>query len=285
MNEAQALEALSSHLPSIRMSGAEWLSTRASKPASPAILRAYQMESVPQIKRLLKVARSAQSQVSPQASASSQDSVDADEILMYLSGLIRHETEPVIGWIRRAAHGELAERFEESRTNEAIEALRRRILGLALLADANRHPIWSSTSLLELVHASAPPEIRECIVSADSMSDDSDDDIDTDPGLLAIILGNALSNADKATSSKDRSIFVSTTLTPDTFNLQISNSFDGTSFTLEDVSSVGASTNSGGRGLGVMAMQSAAARLNYDLGLQANGGVAHFTLRGARRHA
>lgn len=283
MNEEEALEALVSPLPSVRMGAAEWLAINRSSAAAAEILAAYQMESVPQIRRLLRSASSLTPLSTVATTRSSEDAVETAEILAYLSRLIRHETEPVIGWLRRAAKGELSGHFEASKTNEAIEALRRRIIGLAMLADANRSPVWSSTSLLELVYASAPPEVRECISSEDSASEE-DDLIETDPGLLTIVLSNALSNAWDATKATDRAIFVSSHILGDSFNLRISNSFAGTSFSLDDVSTVGASTKYGQRGLGVLAMRAAAGRLQYQLGLHADGGVAHFTLRGKRHH-
>jgi sensor histidine kinase regulating citrate/malate metabolism len=116
---------------------------------------------------------------------------------------------------------------------------------------------------------------------------DESDVIETDRGLMAVMMSNAFRNAADATQelpSGETTVVISCGVSEEMFWITISNRFRGASFRMEDVASTGVSSKRG-RGMGVAAMRIAAERLGYEIDLQASGGVAVFSVRGPRRHA
>ena len=284
MNRDELAAALASDLPTERMSAAQQLASQAEPMLAAAILDAISKETVPRIRRLLSDAHSLATHdpKTPEASRPAKSSVDDEttRLLSDLGGLIRHETEPAIGWVRRAAKMEVAD-FETSRTNLAIERLRSRIAGLSMLAQAQRPPEWREASLHELLTACIPPDFAPGLLQVETPGED--DAIETDRHLLTLILSNALQNAvDASEVLESGQIFVQIGMNETEFWLSISNRFAGESFDFDHVSASGASNKHGHRGLGVAAMRSASSRLGYALSLQASGGVATFALRGKR---
>lgn len=287
VNEADGLKGLRSHLPSARARAAEWFLSNATESHAPLLTRAIEVESVPNIKRLLVLAVTrARGVTSPLSAADSDSAAEHEifaEILDSLSGLIRHETEPVIGWLRRSAASDIGESYETSNTFKNIELLRRRLRGLEALAAAHRLPTWTRTSITELVRECRPPDLPLASIVAPTSNDDV---IDTDIGLFSIIVSNALLNAWEASPKGDEvTVRVESGVTDLDFWISIANRFDGHAFELDHVLHTGASTKSSHKGLGLSAMTLAAKRLDYEISLNAAGGTAVFSLRGRRFNA
>ncbi|MCS5722505.1 ATP-binding protein [Herbiconiux sp. CPCC 203407] len=241
-------------------------------------------ETVPAVRGLLEAAaRQAQQTPAPAVGDQPQEAPASPDILDALSGLIRHETEPIIGWIRRSAAKEIGDRYEASETFKNIDLLRRRLLGLETLAAAHRLPRYSRTSLLNLIVDCQPEGFPEQVVEANTGDDDS---IDTDPGLFAIVVGNALLNAQEASAGLPGApILVRHGVSDRQFWVTVTNRFQGQAFEMEHVAQTGASTKDSHKGLGVTAMRMAADRLRYSFTLQASGGTVVFSLRGERFRA
>lgn len=278
------MAALASDLPTERMSAAQQLASEAEPTMAAMILDAISKETVPRIRRLLSDAHvmATQEPKTPRTSRPVDSAADEEttKLLSDLGGLIRHETEPAIGWVRRAAKIEVPD-FETSRTNLAIERLRSRIAGLSMLAQAQRPPEWREVSLHEMLTGCIPPDFAPGLLQVETPGDD--DGIETDRHLLTLILSNALQNAvDASEVLESGQIFVQIGMNETEFWLRISNRFAGESFDFDHVSASGASNKHGHRGLGVVAMRAASNRLGYALSLQASGGVATFALRGKR---
>ncbi|WP_173024309.1 GHKL domain-containing protein [Microbacterium oryzae] len=245
---------------------------------------AIEEETVPAVRRLLAAAVRRAQQISEPTYVYEPDVAPASpEILDALSGLIRHETEPIIGWIRRSAAREIGDQYEASETFRNIDLLRRRLLGLETLAAAHRLPRYSRASLLTLIVDCQPQGFPDQVVDADRGDDDS---IDTDPGLFSIIVGNALLNAQEASSGLPGApILVRHGVSDRHFWVTVTNRFEGQAFEMEHVAQTGASTKDSHKGLGVSAMRMAADRLRYNFSLQASGGIVIFSLRGERFRA
>jgi len=211
-----------------------------------------------------------------------QESVLA--ILQELGGIIRHELGPPIGWIRYAATSEISD-YESSETKSHIEALRRRVDGLASLAAAHRLPQRVRMSLGELLEESVPADVSPGLFSMD-IPDDIDDGIETDPGLFTVLLSNAMQNAVDAGREPDETeaVVVAVGLSVEEFWIRISNHFSGASFEFADVAASGVSTKTDHRGLGLRIMKLAAERLGYQIDLSGAGEVATFFVRGKRRY-
>lgn len=285
MNAEEAAEALSSESAFIRAGAAQWLAAHRSPSQRVAIADALNRESVPQIRRHLSSALQLSGQ--PETGVPAKESTTVDEsaqILDYLGSLINHETEPAIGWLRLAAEDEI-DAFPGSETEKSIEILRRRIDGVAAIARANRQPTFRRESLIDLVEQSLPPEQIGAHISVSALSD-TEDWIETDGDLFAVILGNAITNAMFASQSmgQDEQVLIELATSRENFMITLTNRFSGASFSMEDMGGLGTSTRTGGRGLGILAMRVAAERLAYELSVTGDGGVATTSLRGARRH-
>lgn len=288
MNEPGALGLLRSQLPSERARAAEWFLANASGDHVAMLTEAIESEPVPSLKRLLGLAcRKARQPDVPRSEVNttqfSEVSVPA-EILESLSGLLRHETEPVIGWLRRSAARDIGDNFETSDTFRNIDLLRRRLRGLEALTAAHRLPNWTAVSLSQLVAECRPPDLPQDALARAPRADD--DVIDSDVGLMSIIVGNALLNAHEASASQgDGAIWVESAVTDRDFWISITNRFEGEGFELDHVVHTGTSTKVSHKGLGLSAMRLAAERLGYQLSLTASGGTAFFSLRGERFRA
>jgi hypothetical protein len=286
MDEASAQAALSSRLPSDRARGVAWFLEFGNASHTQLLVRAIESETVPSIRKLLSRAV-AGTQEEPQGRSAPLDRdelLDPAGILDDVAGLIKHETEPVIGWIRRSVARELGPQYEMSDTFRNIELLRLRLSGLESLVSAHRIPTWTALSLEAILRECWPSDMSDEALARPTGSGD-DDIIESDRGLLAIIVSNALQNAHEAVSTlEDGAVWVETGVTDQHFWLSVTNRFDGQTFNLEHVIATGTSTKARHKGLGLNAMKLASERLGYDLSLTASGGTAFFRLRGERFH-
>lgn len=284
VTESDALDGLRSELPSVRARAAEWFVVNATQAHLVLLSEAIEAETVPSVRRLLTLAgRKARTPGSPVAVAGLEDEAEPSlpsEILDSLAGLLRHETEPVIGWLRRSAARDIGDGFESSETFKNIDLLRRRLRGLEALAAAHRLPTWTAVSLSWLVDECRPPDLAKESLAGVPRTDDV---IHSDVGLMSIIVGNALLNAYEAAAHQgDGAVWVESAVTDRDFWISITNRFEGQGFELDHVAHTGTSTKASHKGLGLSAMRLAAERLGYDLSLTASGGTAFFSLRGAR---
>ena len=102
-----------------------------------------------------------------------------------------------------------------------------------------------------------------------------EDEIDSDRGLLALIVANALKNAAEAAAEMpagQAGVWVEMGLSKSDFWLSVTNRFRGESFDFDHVVHTGASNKEDHKGLGLSAMRIAAERLGYILSLNASGG-------------
>lgn len=279
--------ALASALPSERMRAAQWaLESDLSSDFERILTDAAAREGVPRIRDALGNALRKFSRLSPKSPTGvSGVSLEQQiaEVLDELSGIIRHEMQPAIGWVRFAANKELPD-FEASGTNRAIEALRRRVDGLSALAAAHRIPARKVVSLGELLSACLSMEYPSSMFTVDQ-HDQPFDDILTDPGLLSLILTNVIQNAADATRGLppgEGQVLITTNVTQSTFWVNISNRFAGASFEYSNVSASGRTSKRGHRGLGTRIIELSSGRLGYDFDLRAAGATATFSLRGNR---
>ncbi|GAA1240320.1 hypothetical protein GCM10009633_11690 [Janibacter melonis] len=287
MIASNAFENLQSGLPSERMKAAEWaVSHTLDDEQRRLVTEALSRERVPRIRDAFSAALR-NTDLAKSAPAISAVELDPQESLQAtlqdLGSLIQHEMEPAIGWIRHAANQEVRE-FGASATNRAVEGLRRRVDGLVKLANAQRLPEMRLISLAEVVTGSLSSEYPRAMFSFE-ISTEGSDEILTDPGLLSLIVSNALQNAADASrplAPEEGQILVSTGTSEDSFWLAISNRFVGAAFDLDSVAASGRTSKVGHRGLGTRVMQLAAGRLGYKVELRAVGSTANFTLRGKR---
>lgn len=285
MNKDEFLIALSATLPSERMQAAQWaLEHKLPADHQQLLLDAASKEGVPRVREAMAAALAQfDRQSSPRSDADSSEVPDVVTVLDDLSGIIRHEMQPAIGWIRHAAKKEIVD-FESSATNTAIEALLRRVNGLSELAAAHRIPAREIVSLGEILSKCISPEYPSSIFTLDP-TDQPSDDILTDSGLMSLILINAVQNAADATRDLppgEGQVLISTNVNEKRFWLTISNRFVGASFDFSGVSATGRTTKRGHRGLGTRIIDLAANRLGYEFDLKAAGATATFSLRGNR---
>jgi signal transduction histidine kinase len=290
MDESEIRNKLQSALPSQRSDAAEWLRHNPDPSLVPLILDALERETVPPIR--LALSRGLELAQSPidskkglrESHLQGYEASLLSAVLDDLSGLIRHETDPAIGWLRRAASKEVPN-FESSETNYRIETLRQRIVGLETLAAAHRLPQWSRVRLYEIIDECKPPDLGISLVTEHGV--DPMDEIDTDRGLLTLIITNALRNASEAASgiqSDQTTVLIQTGITDNSFWLSITNRFQGDSFDFDHVAHTGASNKADHKGLGLSAIRMAAERLEYKIQLTASGGTVLFSLTGSRFH-
>lgn len=289
--EAEARGHLGSNRPSARAQAAQWFASNAMPAHATILLEALEREVVGQIRLSLEtaLARSNSTSVALRESERDNDGNPDDqaatiEILDRIAGLIRHETEPAIGWVRRAAASEVLG-FENSATKTQIEILRSRLHGLETLVAAHRTPRRSRVRLSELVRETSSASFSSHHVQVGVAS--GADEIETDPDLFLLILSNAIRNAQEAANKLGASappVLVETSLTPTQFSVIVTNRFAGDSFNFEHVANSGASSKQDHKGLGLTAMRLASERLGYTLKLDAVAGTAVLALTG-QRHA
>lgn len=265
---------------------------RLRREAAPVDIRrlraAMQAETVPMLRRQLsELVRELSRPASPPESTALPVQRSAADKRRYEEDFVhwmRHELEPGIGWLMLAASDEI-EDFDNSETRAAIESINMRIDSVEALVRASAPPRFEMLSLSEVVLAavqtSGAPEPRLSI----DLPSEASDNIATDANLMRLVVSNAVRNAVDAvleTRGNDAQVYVTAGVTPDTFWVKISNQFVGAEFSLDDVSGTGVSAKIGHQGQGFAIMRIAAKRLGYELLMQADAGLAIFTLRGNR---
>lgn len=286
MDEDDMAKSLESSLPSERANAASWFIENGRSRHRVVLTNALARESVPQIRALLSQAVHASSihnAAVERVQAEETSLTTSEAILENLATMIRHELEPAIGWIRLAADSEI-EDFESSKTNSAVEALRRRISSLVSLVLSRRVPKREHLSITNLVYQCLPYNFNSEHVVV-RVEPEKDDSLYTDKALLSIILLNAFQNCADALDGRELSehcVDVEFSTGDDAFWLTVRNKFEGNAFSVDEVTASGITTKLGHKGIGLSMMFAAAKRLSYDLNIKGEGGVATLSLRGAK---
>lgn len=279
--DASKLEALKSKAPNERAKVANWLQQHPHEIPTPDLMRALQVETVPQIRRalnnVLEVRQRRREDSEPLEVESSL--IPAAEPSLDIAALIRHELSPAIGWIRLAGDKEISE-FEKSETDRAVKKLQRRIDGLiALIKQAGELNVQRLCLIDALLECWPDPASRP------RMRPDVDPrrtEISTDSSLFTLLMSNIYQNAIDASRESESapSVDVSWGITHERFWVRISNPFVGARFTLNDILQVGVSTKAAHQGHGVALITTVASRLDLDFDIFGSSGLAAATLSG-----
>lgn len=281
-------ELLESDRPSQRALAVDRLRKEATPADVKAIRAAMHAEPVPLLRRQLsQILRSLERDVSTAADPPSGGTVaDIRRFEEDFVHWMRHELEPGIGWLELSASDEI-DNFQDSETRLAIEGLAKRLDSVEALVRASAPPRYEVLSLSEVVaeavRISGAPHSRLLI----DTPVDADDNITTAPHLFRLLLSNATRNAVEAVlevPDGDSPVYVTAGVTPEAFWVKVSNQFVGSEFSLDDVSGTGVSAKIGHQGQGFGIMRIVAKRLGYDVSMQAEAGLAVFTLRGRRNN-
>ncbi|MFE4500708.1 hypothetical protein ACFRFQ_12660 [Rhodococcus sp. NPDC056743] len=198
-----------------------------------------------------------------------------------IASLIRHELSPAIGWIRLAADSEISS-YPNSKTNEAVRKLQRRIDGLVAMIKSEEELNLRRFSLPHVLIESWPdPHTRPLVSPA---ATEQAIDIETDEGLFSILISNAYQNAIDASieATGTASAQVTWGFTDRNYWVRIANPFKGDRLTLTDVIDVGNSSKMAHQGRGLALVRTVASRLGITIDLQGYSGTATFTMSGKR---
>lgn len=260
---------------------------REAEPSDVRTLRAAAIEeTVPALRRQLsELVRSldegAASRVPFQPTAEAVDRTRLEDDFIHW---MRHELEPGLGWLALAASDEIGD-FEESETRAALDGLTKRLESVEALVRASAPPRYEELSLAEaLQEAVQISRVQPSRIVVDAGAG-SLDTIMSDPRLLRLVLSNAVRNAYEAlleVPGGDSQVYVASGVTSQAFWVRISNRFLGSEFSLDEVSGKGVSAKIGHQGQGFGVMRIVAARLGYILQMEADSGLAIFTLKGRR---
>jgi signal transduction histidine kinase len=288
LSEPSFLELLSSPLPSERMSAARYFASNPVDVEARILLIAVSKETVEPIKRLLRVAAqringsSSGLVVRTPAKSENDDQIEGPSA----AAIIRHELDPVIGWIRLAATNELGN-FESSNLNREIENLQARIDGVISILEAERTPIVLSIVQIPevvsdvFVNSSQTPLLITCESEADEGTV-----IESNLPLLRMILGNALTNAVEANDSlnlEERFVSVAYAIEGDKFRIVIVNPTQVRAASGSEFEQSGFSLKADHKGYGMQIIRTAARRLGYTTSLDVTANIATFALRGKVR--
>ncbi|MCR8897886.1 GHKL domain-containing protein [Gordonia sp. GONU] len=200
-----------------------------------------------------------------------------------LAALIRHELSPAVGWIRLAADEEITS-FADSKTNDAVKKLQRRIDGLVALIKSNEDLNLRRVHISGLLFDNWPDTLTApAIEPADGCKDI---EIETDEGLFGLLLSNVFQNAIDASFSVSESpqVQIRWGHTERDYWIRVTNPFGGNTFHLDDVLSVGNSSKRAHQGQGLALVDDIAATLGLTISLEGVGGIASFSITGERPH-
>lgn len=289
---ASAAAGLRSSSPSDRAHAATFLVQNPREVPTRVLMEALQMETVPQIRRLLlQVLETRQgltkhSEGSPRYEYTGRDPGEGQQASesIDVAALVRHELLPAVGWIRLAADGEIPN-FSTSKTNDAIRKLQRRIDGLVTVIKRGEVLNVRRISLTLLLMDNWPDSGSTLDISPIPTLHDIE--IDTDEGLFAVLLSNVYQNAIDASTEALGESKVNTKwgYTSESYWIRVTNPFKGDRLALTDVLSAGRSSKRSHQGQGLALIRMAAERLGLAFDLQGSSGIATFSLSGKRPHA
>lgn len=285
------LQGLGSMAPSDRARAAGWLVQHPQEITTRELLQALQIETVPQVRRiLLQVLESRQrSSTSPREgsrattraaeSLASQEWPVSDQV--DIAALIRHELSPAVGWIRLAADSEIAN-FTASKTNEAVRKLQRRIDSLVAMIKSGEELNLRRVSLPHILIENWPDAHTAPLITP--RAEEASIDIETDEGLFSLLLSNVFQNAIDASIDATGAAAAQVTwgYTERDYWVRVANPFKGDRLTLTDVVNVGSSSKMAHQGQGLALIQALANRLGLTIALEGVSGTASFSLSGAR---
>lgn len=285
------LHGLTSGSPSERAAAAAWLIQNPDRISTRSLVNALQNETVPRVRRILLKAldsRQIDSRVSNPESEGAQlsrqkpgpDVVPSVSRDYDTAAMVRHELSPAVGWLRLAADKDIKD-FKSSNTNEAIGKLQRRIDGLVAIIKSSQELDIRQHNLIGIVENSWPH--AEIDLSISSATHKGSVDIETDEGMMTILLSNVFQNSIDASLEALQKIDVQVIwgCTDLNYWVRVTNRFDGDRFSLSDVLSVGNSSKVAHQGHGMSLIAMLAHRLGLDINLEGVSGLASFTMIGA----
>lgn len=287
MNLAKALELIdAANLPSERSRAINWLLLSEESAPFDVLIRALEMEPVPQIRGQIRrlIEKRSKNAVRPLAQEpTSVEHTELFELLNNAAAIIRHETEPQIGLLRLAASRDIVG-FESSQTNVRIENLRETLNTIDSLLLVNSPVTFVPCDICELLQEIIGSFKGSHVVFHENRTADSLRIINTSPGLFKFIMNNSIRNAIEACkkSLEETPVIVRFDVNETDFTVIVTNPFGGNTLKLEDVIGVGASSKGSSRGQGLNLMRLCSKRIGYRIDLQGKAGVAQFSLRGSR---
>ncbi|MFD2796500.1 hypothetical protein ACFS27_23260 [Promicromonospora vindobonensis] len=290
----EELIGLNSDAPTDRARAVGWLVLHPHAITTRELMQALQIESVPQVRRLLIQVLEMRQSTSTSAGVGVAEEFRGEDggvtagvvtsSHVDIAALVRHELSPAVGWIRLAADSEIPN-FGNSRTNDAVRKLQRRIDGLVALIKSGEELNVRRLSLPHLLLENWPD--AQGSPSVDPAVADGGVDIETDEGLFSVLLQNVFQNAIDASVDAAGEVRVQVTwgFTERNYWIRVTNPFKGNRFSLSDVIQVGNSSKMAHQGQGLALIQTVADRLGLAFGLEGISGTASFSLSGARPDA
>lgn len=282
MMKEKTRELLASLKPSERSEAIDRLRIELGPDDLPALRAAMHNESVAALRRQLRSLVRVLERPSPGV-AEPQTAVDIDAFQNDVVHWVRHELEPAIALLQFAARDEIDDYFT-SQTRAAVDEIRRRLESVEALIRLSAPPRIERVSISEAIDAAVAGSGISWHDVRTVSEDESNDIIESDPRFLHAILSNAIRNASEAISglSDPTIVHVDSRVSGTSFWIRVSNRFAGTDFAFDEISGTGVTGKIGHRGQGASIMRIAAERLGLDLSMQAEAGIAVFTLRGSR---
>lgn len=279
------LDDLLSGSPSRRANAAAWLADNPSEISTQHLVQSMQKETVPRIRqtllRVLEARHAAEGLSRPSGRAVQRDlpaEEEPPEVQLDIAALLRHELSPPIGWIRLAGDAEIPG-FEDSKTNDAVKRLQRRLDGVIAIIKAGEPLRLQRLNLRRLLLENWPDATQPPSLTA---PDDEDFEIVGDEGLLVLLLSNVYQNALDASTEAigECDVKIAWGRAGGNFWVRVTNSFEGNRFSLDDVSDVGRSSKEAHGGHGMTLICESARRLGMNVSLEGVSGTATLALAG-----
>jgi signal transduction histidine kinase len=277
MNRADALIRLTSEVPADRLEAARYLQFWALPGDIPTLRSALARESVGWIRRAI---RSALSRLGDRAESEidlenylqdeSEQSREASSLARgHMARTLVHELEPIVGTMQYYAMNELREAYEVSRTKDQIDRLGRFLRAIESLGQATGTPKPQAFDLRLLLTRLIDAE-QTALGAVIRLSGPAQATITSDPGLVEIVVANALRNASEAVSERATSPELSVVygISDIDFWINIRDNGRGLpSGSTERLFDLGTSTKDGHLGMGLALSVEAARSLRGDIKL------------------
>lgn len=205
MNRTEAISRLRSDVPADRLEAARYLQFWALPSDIPTLRSALSRESVRWIRRSIESALARLGDRSELEINLDQYIQDEKELSRDASSMARghfakmlvHELEPIVGTLQYYASRELQNGYEGSRTKDQIDRLGRFLRAIEILGQATATPRMQAFALRRLLVRLIEGE-RAAIGAVIKLSGPAQATVVSDPGLIEIVVANALRNAAEA---------------------------------------------------------------------------------------
>lgn len=250
---------------------------------------AFQKETVPQIKNMLRqvVEIQQQSKTLSKNNTPSSDNTSGRDIhisnrdhFLQIAPILRHEIMPIIGSIQAVADEEFIN-FEYSKTYKQILSLIKKINDLpAIFNDEVEYSKINIYNLItEIINRFG---FQQTAFSAETNKNVT---VELDRGILDVILSNLIHNAYNASiginqETNNNDINISVESNSDEFYIRIVNKFNGNGFTKKDVIYDGLSSSSSNQGKGIALVENLCERMKLTFTIEGAAGTATTIIRG-----